>query len=393
MTLVSASARARLVARTTALDLDGADLLDHLGPGGFAWCDGGSGFVTAGVAAHVESAGAVALLGAIPHECERGAPAGAGPRAVGALPYAGSGRLTVPAVIVGRDADGTPWRTTIEPGTASPLQVAAAPQSRFTVVARTTRDAWHDAVQRVLARIAAGDLEKVVLARAVDVEADQPFSVPVVVSELRRTQPGCVVYADGGFVGASPELLVRKESSAVLARPLAGTAAGTPTGATALTRSAKDAREHRYVVDGVIDALTSHCDDVHADGPKPRRFGEVVHLATTVTARCAQTHTTVVDLMRALHPTPAVAGSPRDRACALIRELEPVGRGRYAGPCGWVGASGDGEFVVALRGAQIDGACARLHAGAGIVAGSDPESEWRETQLKLEPMLRVLLRP
>jgi isochorismate synthase EntC len=119
----------------------------------------------------------------------------------------------------------------------------------------------------------------------------------------------------------------------------------------------------------------------------------MTHLATTVSARCADARTSATDLMRALHPTPAVAGTPRAAALDAIRHLEAVGRGRYAGPCGWVDDRGDGDFVVALRCGALDGATAVLHAGAGIVAGSDPDAEWLETQQKLEPMLRALVRP
>jgi isochorismate synthase len=118
----------------------------------------------------------------------------------------------------------------------------------------------------------------------------------------------------------------------------------------------------------------------------------VTHLATTITGRLIDPEVSAADLALALHPTPAVAGTPRPAALAAIRRLEPTPRDRYAGPCGWVDDRGDGEFVVALRGAQISGASARLHAGAGIVAGSRADAEWAETQAKLEPMLRALLR-
>ena len=117
------------------------------------------------------------------------------------------------------------------------------------------------------------------------------------------------------------------------------------------------------------------------------------HLATTVTGRAESATTSIADLVAALHPTPAVAGTPRRLALDAIDAMETVGRGRYAGPCGWIDRHGDGEFVVALRGGEIDGTHAVIHAGAGIVAGSDPDAEWAETQQKLTPMLQALVRP
>ena len=227
-----------------------------------------------------------------------------------------------------------------------------------------------------------------VLARAVTVEADRPWDRRAVLRGLRETQPRCIVYAEAGFVGASPELLVRKTGLEVLARPLAGTA----TDAAALYRSSKDQREHRFVVDAVVDALARHCTGIRVDGPRPLELADLSHLATNVTATVTGP-TTIMELVDALHPTPAVAGTPRALALDTIAALESQPRGRYAGPCGWVDRDGDGEFVVALRGAVIDGRHATLHAGAGIVQGSDPDAEWAETQQKLMPMLQALVRP
>ena len=122
-------------------------------------------------------------------------------------------------------------------------------------------------------------------------------------------------------------------------------------------------------------------------------FGPVAHLATPIRGRLAAPAPSALELARRLHPTPAVGGTPRAAALDAIRALEGFDRGRYAGPVGWVDARGDGEWAIALRGAELDGARARLVAGAGIVAGSDPDAEWAETQAKLEPMLRALVRP
>jgi menaquinone-specific isochorismate synthase len=382
-------ARPDLVARTErAAGLD--RLTDSFGVDGTAWLNGPRGFVTAGVAAIADPGDAVATLRLIDHRSPD-APDSIGPRAVGALPFEGGGRMIIPARIIARDSNGDLWQTTIEQsGDGSSLHLAAHPTvpSHYAIDQRTTFDAWEEMVVAALALIDAGAAEKIVLAREVLIEADAPFDVRAVLETLHATQPGCVVYADGGFVGASPELLVRRTGGAVLARPMAGTGLD----AAELVRSEKDAREHGFVVDAVREALTPICTDLTAAGPAPVELADVTHLATTITAQLRDSEISAVDLALALHPTPAVAGTPRAAALNAIHRLEPAPRGRYAGPCGWVDARGDGEFVIALRGAQIDGPRARLHAGAGIVAGSNPASEWAETQAKLEPMLRALVR-
>ena len=394
MTTSSISLRSgpRLAARSFAID-GPLDLIDYYAADGFAWLDRDHGFVTSGVAALVAPADALSFLATIRHS-SAGAdvPDSAGPRAVGALPFGGSGHLVVPTVIVGRDDEGRAWRTVIDDVDASRAESSAVPDpppSEFGVVAATTREQWRTMVRHALDDITRGRLEKVVFARAVRIDADHPFDVPAVLSHLRRSQPGCIVYADRGFLGASPELLLRKAGAAVTSRPLAGTAVETA----ALVRSAKDAHEHQLVVDAVVEALRNFCSDVRADGPSPLELADVSHLATTVTARARSATTSIADLVAALHPTPAVAGTPRRLALDAIDAMEPVARGRYAGPCGWIDRHGDGEFVVALRGGEIDGSHAVIHAGAGIVAGSDPDAEWAETQQKLTPMLQALVRP
>ena len=389
---VSLRSGPRLAARSSALD-GPFDLLDNFAPDGFAWIDGDHGFVAAGIAAVVAPADAAAYLATISHDrADAGVSASAGPRAVGALPFNGNGELVVPAVIVGRDVDGRAWRTVIDdrdtPHPSSGSDRGPVP-SDFRVGTTTTHEQWLAMVDHTLDDIARGRLEKVVLARAVRIVADHPFDIPGVLAHLRRAQPGCIVYADRGFVGASPELLVRKVGASVTSRPLAGTGVDTA----ALVRSAKDAHEHQLVVDAVVQALRMHCSDVRAEGPLPLELADVSHLATTVSGRATHSSTSITDLVAALHPTPAVAGTPRPIALDAIAALEPVDRGRYAGPCGWVDGNGDGEFVVALRGGKIDGAHAVIHAGAGIVAGSVPEAEWAETQQKLTPMLQALVRP
>jgi menaquinone-specific isochorismate synthase len=298
--------------------------------------------------------------------------------------------MIIPARIVERTADGRLWRTEISPAAVPvlPDPTTPTPASTYTITQLTDARGWDANVAAVLALVETGAVEKVVLAREVVIDAGAPFDIPAVLDTLHTTQPGCIVYADNGFVGASPELLVRRSGHDVTARPMAGTGPR----ADELVRSEKDAREHRLVVDAVVRALARSCDDAAARDTAPVSLTDLTHLATTITARVRDLDTSAVDLALTLHPTPAVAGTPRATAVAAIARLEPTPRDLYAGPCGWVDANGDGEFVVALRGAQIDGTRARLHAGAGIVAGSQSGAEWAETQSKLEPMLRALVR-
>jgi menaquinone-specific isochorismate synthase len=384
---------ARLRAVTREVDV-ADDALRGFDRHGFAWIHHGIRLVTSGVAARLAPGDTGAALAAVDRHDPVGLP-GTGPIAVGALPFdpEASGELVVPARIHGV-RDGRAWVTEIGSGESAPA-AAVAPPTRFQVAAPRTPDDWRAAVERALAAIDAGDLEKVVLAREVLIEADTAFDAQEIVRGLVASQPGSFVYASEGFVGASPELLVRRSSDVVESRPVAGTAvADSDEALLALAASVKDTREHRFVVDGIIDVLGPRCAELHADAvPDVAVFGPVAHLATPIRGRLASPAPSALELARLLHPTPAVGGTPRPVALAAIRALEGFDRGRYAGPVGWVDAHGDGEWAIALRGAELDGARARLVAGAGIVAGSDPAAEWAETQAKLEPMLRALVRP
>ncbi len=246
------------------------------------------------------------------------------------------------------------------------------------------------------------------VADAVLAAVDPPSSLPV---RLALAAGGILLNAVataayvGVRLGAGPRDglmtgLVRRTGREVVSRPMAGT---TPRrddphadddAVAALIDSNKDDREHRLVVDAVLSALAPSVSSIEVGDPVAERFTSVTHLTTTIIgALHAQSSANAWELAQALHPTPAVGGSPRDAALATIARLESFSRGNYGGPVGWVDANGDGEFAVALRCAEIDGVRARLLAGAGIVDGSDPDLEWAETQAKLEPMLRCLVRP
>ena len=385
-----------LHAVTRALDTVD-DLLDALGPDGFVWAEDGVGIATGGVTATVPADAVTAALAAITTDDEVDRP-GTGPVAVGALPFdpTAPATLTIPARVVGRGADGRGWITHIGP----PLEPVPTPPprpTRFTVRAVQQRAWWDDAIEAALADIAAGKFAKIVLAREVTVDADAPFDLRAVLRRLRSQQPGCILYADAGFVGATPELLVRRTGRDFESRPMAGTAPGSVAAEVAarLTASGKDAREHRFVVDAVHDALAPVAARIDVpDAPVVEHFGSLAHLVTPVRGLLRDDAAlSALDLARLLHPSPAVGGTPTDAALDAITRLEPFDRGPYAGPVGWVDAQGDGAFAVALRGAEIAGAHALLRAGAGIVAGSDPDAEWAETVAKFEPMLRALVVP
>lgn len=401
-----------LTSRTRPLPGGVDDLLGRLAPDGFAWLRNGSGFVTAGVAARIpvgpgtgrfeQAADDLSrFFGAIQIDDAVDVP-GTGPLAVGALPFSDSspGELIIPAVVVGRDAAGAAWITEIDPARVPASAGAAAPSVNglsFSAKEHPDKREWTANVRRVLGAIGAGHVRKVVLAREVVLEADKPFDRRALLERLSRSHPTCFTYAAGGFVGASPELLVRRRGDEVESCPMAGTVAR---GATpgeddalvdALSHSAKDAEEHSLLVTAVVDALAPLCRGGPEAAPaEVVRLPTVSHLATRVRGRLSLPAPSALSLAGKLHPTPAVGGLPRPAALAAIATLEGFDRGLYAGPVGWVDGRGEGEWAVALRGAELDGSRARLVAGAGIVAGSDPDAEWAETEAKLQAMLSAV---
>jgi menaquinone-specific isochorismate synthase len=304
--------------------------------------------------------------------------------------------MVLPARVWRVDEGGQAWVTEIVPaGGRYDASGEDGDRHRATLDAAVrpmTRAAWTDAVGAVLAAIESGELEKVVLSRDHEVRADHPIPAAEVVGRLGAQQPGCFVFLADDVVGASPELLIERCGAHVRSRPMAGTVAGTEAAAVSwLDRSDKDRREHRLVVDAVVDALAPFtCQPPSVSGPTTTRLVGLSHFVTDIEARLSHTTTTALDLALALHPTPAVAGVPTESALALIRRLEGRPRRLYGGPVGWVDSSGDGQFAVALRCARISGHRAVLHAGAGIVAGSDPVREWMETAAKFGPMYSAL---
>jgi isochorismate synthase len=418
-----------LVARTRRLDSD-VDLLAFAGDDGFVFEKGRTGIAGRGRALMVDWPGgdppaaarhvATALAGVEVDDLV-GVP-GTGPLAFGALPFmpGGAARLVVPRVVVGRAGDGTRWITVVADD-AGPPPAGAAPRpdpdaptaddlvgpratlpqpQRYAVESRHAPEWWCDLVERATKAMAGGAFDKVVLARQVDVTADRPLDRYAVLDRLRTAYPGCHIVGIDGFVAASPELLVSVAGDIVRSHPMAGTAprGGDPATdqrlAASLLASTTYRHEHQVTIDVVHDTLLGWCSylDYEAE-PSVVAVANLQHLATLVEGRLSHPAPSVLDLVAALHPTPAVAGRPLDPAVAWIAEHEGIDRGRYAGTAGWVDAAGNGAWAVSVRCAEIDGATARVFAGNGIVADSDPRTELAETRIKFQALLSALVRP
>ena len=395
--------------RSTPIDL--VDLIAHLpAEGAYAWIRGGEGLIAWGEADRVDVSGPerfsraqrwwASWCRAARIDDRVGVP-GSGPVAFASFafdPTPGHSTVVVPEVVVGV-RDGRAWMTTVgEPDTRAALRprAIAAPASVTWGEGTRSGEEWRGAVAEAIRRIGTGELDKVVLARDIEGRADGPIDVGALLARLAGDYPNCWTFSVDGLVGATPELLVRRSADSVTSRVLAGTVkrrgeesldAGL---AAALLASDKDLEEHRYAVHSVAAALAAHCTDLEVPSrPHILRLANVQHLATDVTGRLADA-APVLALAASLHPTAAVCGTPTERALAVIRELEGMDRGRYAGPVGWFDARGDGEFGIALRCAEVDGDRVRAFAGCGLVAGSDPELEWAESQAKLVPMRSAL---
>jgi len=334
---------------------------------------------------------------------------GSGPVAFGTFTFDASSDgsvLIVPRTVLGRDGRGRAWLTTVteraevpatwplpaHPGLAAPMGLSwregSLPGPR-----------WEQAVAEAVAAIKAGGLRKVVLARDVFATAEEPLDARVLLRRLADRYPDCFTFACDGMIGATPELLVRRAGNQVSALVLGGTL---PRGADPvqdqalgeeLLASAKNNEEHAYAVDSIREALGPLCQALDVEArPSLLKFPNLQHLGTQVRGTLADgmTSRSALALAAAVHPPAAVCGTPPGVALELIRDLEHMDRERYAGPVGWVDADGNGEWGIALRCGQLSGRTARLFAGCGIVAGSEPAAELAETLVKLQPMRGAL---
>jgi menaquinone-specific isochorismate synthase len=304
--------------------------------------------------------------------------------------------LAVPEVVVGR-SQGRWFATAVDDADpAAYLEEDPAsqmPSDRTRFAGASIPDVqWLEAVARAVEVISSGAISKVVLARDFALWSKTPFDPMTLISRLHRRFPECYTFLVDGLVGASPELLVRMEDRHVVSQALAGSARRSDDPlederiGKALLDSDKDRREHESAAASVGRALGEVCSQLERDlEPELVRLANVQHLGTRFEGRLTRS-LPILDLVDRLHPTAAVGGTPTERAVEMIRELESMDRGRYAGPVGWMDARQHGEFAIALRCAELSGARARLFAGAGIVAGSLPENELEETRLKLLAM-------
>ena len=385
----------------------------------FSWVRRGEGLVGWGRAAEVIATGPTRfadatkwwseLVGRAEVHDEVNEP-GTGLVAFGSFRFAdsaGDSVLVVPEVVVGRRGD-IAWITTAgipdadgagagpSAGLERPRPEIRRPVGVTFADGAVDGERWMSVVADAVERISRGELEKVVLARELIATAEEPVDVRWPLARLATSYPMCWTFHVDGLFGATPELLVRRERGLVTSRVLAGTIRRTGDAtrddqlAGELARSSKDLEEHEYAVRSVADALEPHCSSMNVpEAPFVLHLPNVMHLATDVTG-VVRDGVTALELAAALHPSAAVGGTPRASAVDLIAEIEGLDRGRYAGPVGWLDASGDGEWGIALRTGLVDGATVRLFAGCGIVGSSDPAAELAESQAKLVPVRDAL---
>ncbi|MFI9629014.1 isochorismate synthase [Streptomyces sp. NPDC052042] len=318
------------------------------------------------------------------------------PVVMGAIPFDqdAPAALAVPAAL-----------HTAPPLTADPLVALAADPpapadtSDLMIHQEPSPEEYGASVAAVVERMWKGEFSKVVLARTLRVDAARPFDLPVMLQRLARRDPSGYTFAlptgpDRTLLGASPELLVSRHGTRVVANPLAGSVprsddlAEDVRRAAALLESAKDLHEHAVVVNAVQEVVARYCTGLTVPAkPTLVRTATMWHLSTTVTGTLRSPDTAALELACALHPTPAVCGTPTDTARHVIRESEPFDRGFFTGMVGWGDADGDGEWVVTIRCAEAEPTSLRLYAGAGVVAASEPAAETAETAAKFRTFL------
>ncbi|MEV5598684.1 isochorismate synthase DhbC [Streptomyces sp. NPDC052496] len=318
------------------------------------------------------------------------------PLVIGAVPF----DQTAPAALAVPATAQTAPPLTADPLIALPADPPAA--ARWDIRPVPAPEEYGAGVAAAVERMWRGEFSKVVLARTLELTTPEALDIPAMLQRLARRDPSGYTFAlptapGRTLLGASPELLVSRRGHRVVANPLAGS---TPRSddlaedvrrAAALLESAKDLHEHAVVVDAVHRALAPYCTDLAVpDRPTLVRTATMWHLSTTVTGTLAAPDTSALELACALHPTPAVCGTPTDTARQVIAETEPFDRGFFTGMVGWGDASGDGEWVVTIRCAEAEERALRLYAGAGVVAASEPAAETAETGAKFRTFLSAV---
>jgi len=395
-------ATTRLLSDFTTDDVD----LNAIARGdGFLFVRDGVGFAGRGIAARVPSHDAKQFLAQIDIDDTVNAP-GSGPVLFGSIPFDSTQQheFILPKMVVCKSTDGRIWVTLIDDAVADLTNPnpPAAVSSSFTVKPGVEINTYLSAVATARDAVRTGSITKAVIARDVFVTSDKAIDVHSVLLRLRTSFGSSYRFSIDGFVGASPELLVSIADGEVSSHPLAGTAArtGDPTTdaqlASSLLASSKNQIEHRIVIDAVHDTLLPWCSYLDWE-PEASivAVANVQHLGTHMSGMLSQPFLHILDAVYALSPTPALGGFPKDQALALISKIEGMERGRYGGAVGWFDARGNGTWAVAIRCAELseDRTIARLFAGGGIVADSEPLSELAETQAKLQAMLAAIIRP
>ena len=391
--------------RATTQIFDAAvDLNDVAGGDGYLFVRDGVGFAGQGIAHSISADTAADFLRTIEHDNQTSLDVG--PLAMGNIAFQrmAPASLVIPHKVVGKDEDGNCWITTIDDAspTISPLLASQPKPSTFNVEPITPIETYKKAVLAARDAVRSGAITKAVIAREIRVSSSIPIDVHAVLLRLRATFARSYRYSMNGFIGASPELLVEIKGDRIRSHPLAGTTprTGDPKTDDELARkliaSMKDQVEHRVVIDVIHEMLLPWCSYLDWE-PEPSvlQVANVQHLGTLIEGHLSAVRPSVMEIVRTLSPTPALGGHPRDAALALIADVEELDRGPYGGAVGWVDGSGNGTWAVAIRCAELSGdrLTARLIAGGGIVAASDPDAELAETQAKFQAMLSAIVRP
>jgi menaquinone-specific isochorismate synthase len=381
------------------------DLNDFAGSDGYLFVRDGVGVAGRGVAQRVDRNTAESCLRNIKDDNQSGV-ADAGPIAIGCIPFTSTDahEFVIPKVVIGKTQSGEQWITTVDDTefefeqSQKPLAVA----SSFSVNPGVSVDHYLEAVRLTAEAVRENKLAKAVIARDIFVSSSQSFDIRAILLRLKASFGSSYRYLFEGFIGASPELLISVLGNQVKSHPLAGTVPRTGNIETdtkfaqELIASAKNQLEHRIVIDMVRDTLLPWCSflDWQAD-PSIVSVANVQHLGTEISGQLSEPRPSVLDLAYALSPTPALGGAPREIALDHIAQVEGMNRGRYGGAVGFFNAKGDGKFAVSIRCAEFDDSqtTARLFAGGGIVADSEPQNELAETQAKFQAMLAALIRP
>ena len=391
--------------RATTQFFDAAvDLNDVAGGDGYLFVRDGVGFAGQGIAHSISADTAAEFLRTIEHDNQTSIDVG--PIAIGNIAFQrmAPATLVIPRKVVGKDEAGNCWVTTIDdaPPTISPALASQPKPSTFNVEPITPIETYKKAVLAARDAVRSGAITKAVIAREIRVTSSIPIDVHAVLLRLRATFARSYRYSINGFIGASPELLVEIKGDRIRSHPLAGTTprTGDPKTDDELARkliaSMKDQVEHRVVIDVIHEMLLPWCSYLDWE-PEPSvlQVANVQHLGTLIEGHLSAVRPSVMEIVRTLSPTPALGGHPRDAALALIADVEELDRGPYGGAVGWVDGSGNGTWAVAIRCAELsdDRLTARLIAGGGIVAASDPDAELAETQAKFQAMLSAIVRP